>query len=114
MTEPTQEEIDEFLHELTENAERDIRPKMRASKFCITVLVPDGNDTYLALQLGMALLLDKPLLLVGIDNAWIPPRLRLLADVVVEVESMKTEAAKERVAEGIKELARKRGFKLPV
>lgn len=109
MSEFTQEDINDFMRELADDARCDIMPKMRVSKFCMVCLAPEAEDIYLALQIGIALLFDKPLIIIATDNVWIAPRLRALADVVVEGD-IKTEEMKERVRLGIGELMRKRGL----
>jgi hypothetical protein len=77
-------EIDAFMEELRSAAETDLLPKMKASAFVIGTGM-DEPDVYLALQIGLALLLEKPLVLMVQKETWIPPRLRALADLVLEM-----------------------------
>jgi hypothetical protein len=93
----TQEDIDEVMEHLADNARKDIIPKMRSSVFCMAVVVPkDDVDPYLALQVGVALLLEKPLIIVATGNVWIPARVRQIADAVVEADAVNDEL-KERL-----------------
>lgn len=69
-------------------------------------LSPDDIDPYLALQVGMALLLDKPLVIIGLNNAWIPERVRQLADLVIE-GSLKDPATADRARAAIHALLKK-------
>jgi hypothetical protein len=72
---------------LTDTA-RGFLPKMKASVFVMVGRVADEIDPFLALQVGAALLLDKPLIIVAIQNAWIPARLRGVAEAVIEGPSI--------------------------
>ena len=65
------------------SAYNDILPKMEASAF-VLALMTENQDLYLALQIGMSLLLDKPLFLVVPNEAWIAPRLRGIAEAIIE------------------------------
>lgn len=109
----TQTDIDEVMEHLGEAARKDIIPKMRSSAFCMTVLTPDDIDPYLALQVGVALLLEKPLIIVATGNVRIPARVRQVADAIVEGEIV-DDAMKERVALAIKTVAGLRGLKLAI
>jgi hypothetical protein len=83
-------EVEEFLETLAKDARRDIIPKMRQSVFCLTILgVGDNADPYLALQVGLALLMEKPLIILAIDNAYVPPRLVALADALITGKSVR-------------------------
>ena len=101
------DEITELEAWLAENA-GEILPRMRASKVCLTVLLPGHVDAFLALQVGMALLLDKPLIIIGVDNAWLPERVRQVADVIIE-GSMKDPATAERAKEALRSILKKQG-----
>lgn len=103
----SEDEVAELESWLTENTS-EILPKMRASRVCLAVLLPDHIDPFLALQVGMALLLDKPLIIIGVDNAWLPERVRQLADVVIE-GSMKDPATAERAREALRLILKKQG-----
>jgi len=90
---PTDKELEEFWRGLADGAHSDLIPKMRASFMCLALL--DGTvNLHLALQIGIALLLDKPLVIVAVGKAVkVSPRLRQIAEVVIEagtVAEMKT------------------------
>lgn len=102
LTDDVQREIDDFLA----RAQADLVPKMRASAFTITIL--DGQvDMKLALEVGCALLLEKPLLVLAIKGAWVPQRIIDLADAVVRIDDMTTPESKEKVYAGIRLVAEK-------
>jgi hypothetical protein len=82
---------------------------MKASKFCMLGMDgPDDVDIYLALQLGLAISLDLPLVVVATHNAPVGARLRQLADVIVEGESASDPDLRRRLTAAINELMRKR------
>jgi hypothetical protein len=103
-------EVEEFMIMLADHARKDMIPKMRSSVFCLTVLDGDEPDPYLCLQLGMALLLEKPLIIFAMGNAWVSARVRQLADVVVEGPSLTDPETKERMRAAIREVLRARGL----
>lgn len=75
-------EVDAFWQRLFRDAGEDIMPKMMKSAFVLGVM--QDPDIYLALQIGLALVLDKPLILFIPDGLWLAPRLRALAYAVID------------------------------
>jgi hypothetical protein len=63
------------------------KPRLEASGMFMLLLLDARPDIHLALQVGMALLMDKPLFIIATRGLWIPPRLRNLAEAVVEGDS---------------------------
>jgi len=61
-------------------------------------------DVKMATELGAALLMDKPLLLVVPPGRRIPERLRRAADIVVDNWDATSPDAQERFAEALKKL----------
>lgn len=108
LTPPTEADMEEFKRQLMECANNDIIPQMRSSAFCMVALLPGDVDTFLALQVGVAILLEKPLLIIAIDNAWVPQRLRQLADAVVEGPSIQDPGMRERLQAAVQQLAQAR------
>lgn len=106
MSKPTDEEIEEFYRRLAAGAQADLIPKMRQSFMSITLL--DGTvDCKLALEIGVALLLDKPLLIVAIGkNVQVSPRLRQIADLVIEGETF-DDAIKAKMQAEVERLMRR-------
>jgi hypothetical protein len=65
-------------------AEDDLVPKMIGSEMVLS-LVPRGpTDIKFALELGMAIMLDKPIIAVVVPGATVPAKLVLIADAIVE------------------------------
>jgi hypothetical protein len=101
--------LQELMATLNRALEVDILPKLRASAFAM-VLVEPKLDALLLVQVGAAVLLDKPLILVALPGAWIPAKARQLADAVVTADSldfMKTEAGQERMKTAVRTVMRK-------
>jgi hypothetical protein len=73
----------DFKGGLADIASADIIPKMRQAAFCLIALDAQDPDPFLALQVGLALLLEKPLIILATEGTWVPDRLRKLADAVV-------------------------------
>lgn len=65
-------------------------------------LVPDREnwDVNFCVQLGTAILLDKPLLAVAMPGSHVPEKLRLVADEIVEAD-LDTEDGKAAVAAAV-------------
>jgi len=67
---------------------RRLIPKMRGSE-TVLMLAPDLEadfDVQFAVQIGAAILLEKPLILVVHTGRVIPPKLRAIADKVIDVD----------------------------
>ena len=106
----TETDVDEFMARLALAARQDIIPKMKKSLFCFAAMDGPGDvDVWLALQLGLALALDMPLVVVATRNAPVSARLRQIADVIIEGETLDSEM-KDRVADAVRELLRKRAL----
>jgi hypothetical protein len=67
-----------------ERVEMELLPMLRESEM-VAVLAPgEEPDLKVAIELGLTILLDKPLILVIPEGRWVPERLRRAADSVVE------------------------------
>lgn len=58
-------------------------PKLRHSAVTVC-LVPDQVDVKFAVELGLSIMLDKPIILLVQPGRPVPPKLALLADEIVE------------------------------
>lgn len=95
--EPSAEEFDEFFTHLQDSANRDLFPQMR-SCFVNIALIDDNPDVKLCLEVGASLLFDKPLvLLVKRGKYFIPPRLRQIAQRIVEFDDIRDPETQERI-----------------
>lgn len=101
------QDIEEAMREFYEMGRSDIEPKMKSSAFVMVPLLEGYEDMAMALQVGLALLLEKPLILIGVADVWIPPRLRALADAVVELPSLSSPDAQARIHEAMDQVLAK-------
>lgn len=69
------------------------------SAFVMSVVPTDEVDVKFAVELGLAIMLDKPLLIVAQPGAHVPERLRQVAGKVVEVDIDTREGAHELARE---------------
>lgn len=63
----------------------------------VTSLSPDAEDDIdikFAVETGLAILMDKPLIVIATGDRVVPPGLRRVAHVILEVEDMDTEAGR--------------------
>lgn len=66
-------------------AERDMFPKMAASSVSL-VIAHKNPDIKLALEIGAAILFDKPIIVVVFPGREVAPGLRRVADRIVEID----------------------------
>ncbi len=84
--------------------------KAMAESAYVMSLVPDSKevDVKFAVELGLAILLDKPILAVVQPGVHVPDRLRQVADAVI-VTDLDTEDGKAQAAREIREFMEKAG-----
>jgi hypothetical protein len=86
-----------------EHARRTTVEGMARSAFVMSI-VPSGEvDIKFAVELGLAIMLDKPILAVVMPGAAVPGRLRRVADELV-VADIDTEAGRRTLAEALARL----------
>jgi nucleoside 2-deoxyribosyltransferase len=67
--------------------------KAMAESAFVASLVPSGEtDIKFAVELGLAIMLGKPIVAIALHGQVVPPKLREVADAVIEVSDMDTEA----------------------
>ena len=78
--------------------------KEMAKSAYVMSLVPDADkvDVKFAVELGLAIMLDKPILAVVQPGMTIPDRLRRVADAII-ITDLDTEDGKAQAARDIKE-----------
>lgn len=84
----------EAFRKWTVHQEKVVLPAMEESGAVVSVAPSGKPDAKFCVELGMALMLGKPVILV-VDKraAPVPPRLRQVADVIVEVDLASTDPA---------------------
>lgn len=94
---------------------RDMRdsflPQMRSSVYVIGVVMHE-TDPFLLMQIGAAVILDKPLLLIAYKGAWIPAKARQIAYAVVEMNGPEDHAKVQQAVAALAEKIRKEQQKI--
>jgi len=96
----TRDEFDRYV----EHARRKTTQEITGSAAFISIAPrPEELDVKFCLELGLAIMLDKPIIVVAFDDRDVPERLRRVADRVVETD-IDTEAGARKLAEAINEI----------
>ena len=91
-------------------ARRELTPKLRDSAMYVG-LVPEDPDPKYCMELGMALLMGKPIILVVAEGRTLPQALRRAADAVIEgVDFAHPENDQQRVQEAVVKALYERGI----
>lgn len=82
---------------------REVMPRLLGSKIFLAVWDDDEGpeQVQFATNLGMMLIYDKPILLVVPTGVAVPPKLRLVADAVIDDADMADPRTQERLAEAL-------------
>lgn len=107
---PSPAQIAGFFEDFYAFTREHIEPQMRQSQFVMVPMLPGYEDLGLALQVGLALIMEKPLLILALKGVWIPPRLRALADAVVDGESIHDPETKARMEQAVRDVMTKYGI----
>lgn len=67
-----------------QHIEDELIPMIEESAVSVTIASDGKPDVKLAVELGLSILLDKPIILARFKGATIPPKLALVADEVVD------------------------------
>jgi hypothetical protein len=88
-------------------------PKVRGTQIVVSIvpLTAAGVDAKFAVELGVAVMLDKPILAVVRPGLKIPEKLARVVDRFVEVDDISDPAARGRFLAALEELARERGLR---
>jgi hypothetical protein len=81
---------DSLVEQYLEHFRHSVLPHIADSAVVLTIQPRGLPDTKICLEIGAALLLDKPLLVISMRGNTVPARLRLAADEVVEIESLQS------------------------
>lgn len=97
-------EVQAFL----ERAEREMAPRMEQSAMSLSIVPPGHGDAKFWVELGAAIMMEKPIILLALAGRPLPQRLQAVADEIIvipegeSVESMADEIARviHRAVEG--------------
>ncbi len=97
------EEELEGWNEFVRHYREDVLPRMEESALFMTVVSPARTDIKFAVELGMAIMLEKPIITVVVPGAHVPEKLRAISEAVVECD-MDTGEGREELYRVIKEV----------
>jgi nucleoside 2-deoxyribosyltransferase len=72
--------------QFVDHVRRDTVQKMDKSAFVLSLVPSGGADVKFAVELGLAIMLDKPILAVAMPGAEVPAKMRQVADEFVEAD----------------------------
>jgi hypothetical protein len=81
-----------------ERARRDMFPKMQSSAISLMILGSEP-DPKLCMELGAAILFDKPIIALAIKGRPVPELLKRIAAPVIEVEDLSSDEVQKQVRE---------------
>jgi len=91
-------------NEFVDHFRRDALEKITDSAFVCSLVPEDGFDVKFAVELGAAIMLNKPILAIVQPGADISGKLRLVADEIVEAD-IDVEDGRLKVFEAIQRMA---------
>jgi hypothetical protein len=77
--------------------------KQMVESAVVMSIVPEEPDIKIAVELGMAIYLNKPIVLLALPGIPIPPKLERVADKIVSCD-IDTEEGQEKLMEAIREM----------
>jgi len=81
--------------------------QMRGTRFTVIILYPGEEDASVGIQLGIAILLDMPILVIRGEGVAVPNKLRQVADEIADVQMLdrtKWEESRPQVEVAIKRM----------
>lgn len=96
-----QDKFDRQLEKYFAHARREMYPKLKRSAMSITIL-SDDPDPKLCLELGAAILFEKPIVVLAVKGVIVPDALRRIAAKIVEVDEL-DDSARAKLAEAIED-----------
>lgn len=88
LTEAQQREGDRWVQHIREDTVK----KMADSAFVMSIVPSGETDIKFAVELGLSIMLDKPIVAIAMNGTEVPPGLRRVAHAVIEVPDIDTEA----------------------
>lgn len=96
------EELKQWEEQMREAMATDMLPKMQASRFVIGMVQKENIDPILLMQIGAALLLNKPLILLCDPDVELSKKMVQVADAIVVSEGgWRSEATKAKICKAI-------------
>lgn len=99
----TPKELEE-LNAYLEHARKEMFPKMKSSAMSVTLLTGGDPDPKLCLELGAAILYEKPLIFLATEDAVIPDILKRIAHRIIITKEPTSPDAQRQLTEAIEEV----------
>ena len=90
-----------------QHVREDMLPKLQSSALAAMLITGGDPDVKLAVELGMSILLDKPVIVMVTAGATVPEHLVRCADEIIEFDSNTPERTVVRLQEAIERLQAK-------
>lgn len=81
----------DWWHAYAEHALTDLVPKLQDSSVTVSLVPRSETDIKFALETGMSIMLDKPIILVISPGTKVPDKLRKVADAIIETDGIGTD-----------------------
>lgn len=89
----------------TKQVRDELVPKIRGSDFVASLFTGGEADIKFAVETGLSILLDKPIIVVVPPGVALPDKLVRVADRIVEADVDSFELTAERISDAMDELA---------
>lgn len=94
------------VEEYFEHVRRELVPMLNKSTVTMTLVPPEGShDLKYAVELGLMIMMDKPIIVLAVEGRPIPPKLRAVADEVVEVSSLNDVETSMKISQAMARIA---------
>ena len=94
--------MDEQTERWKQHIKDELVPMLEDSKVVLSIVPPDDKlDAKFAVELGLSIMMDKPLLIVVTPGSKVPNKLVLVADSIIEAD-ITTDKGHEALARAIK------------
>ena len=89
MSEPPREDPwdDPTMKEWADDARENLLPKLRKADATISLAPGEDPDIKVAVELGLSILMDKPIISVVLDGRRLPDKLVQVSDAIVHLQS---------------------------
>lgn len=101
---------DPEAREFITHVRSELVPMIDQSQFfiCLTPSDPDEVDVKFSVELGVSIMLDKPIIAVVSPGSKMPPKLALIADHIIDVD-LRTEEGPALIAQRVSEILEAQG-----
>ena len=97
------------LQDFFDHARDNMFPNMKSSAFCMTIL--GDPDPKLCMEVGAAILFDKPIIVIARHGQTVPLSLRTIVHKIVEISEDMNDADRATVSKAVTELMEAKEFR---